>query len=45
MGEQWNLLVVCTGLCFDEGQEDGDWMEADWMLEYVKREAETLVKG
>jgi len=26
---------------FDE-QEDGDWMEADWMLEYVKREEETL---
>lgn len=30
---------------FDEGQEDGDWMEADWMLEYVTREVETLEKG
>jgi hypothetical protein len=31
-------------MSFDE-QEDGDWMEADWMSEYVKREVETLVKG
>jgi polyphosphate kinase len=33
-------------MLFDEGLEDEDWMEvADWMLEYVKREVETLVKG
>jgi hypothetical protein len=31
-------------MSFDEGQEDGDWMEADWMLEYAKREAETSVQ-
>lgn len=29
--------MVCTGLLFDERQEDGGWLEADWMLEYVKR--------
>jgi hypothetical protein len=29
-------------MLFGEGQKNGDWMEADWMLEY---EVETSVKG
>lgn len=32
-------------MSFDEQEEDGDWMEADSMLEYVKIEAETSVKA
>jgi len=40
------LLVVFADLMLiDEGEVDGDWMEADWMLEYGKREVETLEKG
>lgn len=35
-------MVCADPMLFDEGQED---VEADWMLEYVKKEVETLVKG
>ena len=37
-------MVFADLMLFDE-QEDEYWMETDWMMEYVKREAETLEKG
>ena len=38
-------MACVDPMSFDEGQEDGYWLEAGWMLEYVKREVETLAKG
>jgi hypothetical protein len=38
-------VVFADLMSFDERGEDGDWMEADWMLEYVKKEVETSVRG